>query len=289
MTLLTNIWSRVTKRLSAPARCSSRDVSRPDTIELIGAAYDTPGGEVAGRTLIICAAPRTGSYELSRLLVAAGVGTPHEYFHPGYAQTAASRWGISGDPLCENNIAAYIDALRMNRVQSGVFATKLQYWQFNGCLRNRHGVDLFKNASIVHVFRPDIVRQFESMRVAMVTGCYDFSPRASRPPQPDGVDDASNALDMLLEEDAGLRRLFVLFGKSPLFVTTADIFDRPRETVARIAQSVDVRVNEAGLAQMLTTSAPYVRDSVVERKVGGTISTLRELALKPWGRSDGES
>jgi len=286
-TFMRSLWQRVGKHASEPARSLSQ--ARPDTIDLIGPDYDTTGGDVAERTLIICAAPRTGSYELCRLLVAGGVGIPHEYFHPQYSQTAASRWGMSGDPLREDNIAAYIDLLRRNRVQGGVFATKIQFWQFNACLRNCHGAALFKNASIVHVFRSDVVRQFKSMRVAMVTGRYDFSARASRPPQPDSVEDALKALDFLLEEDAGLRRLFVLLGASPLFITTDDIVDRPRETVALIAQSAGVRVDEAGLDRMLATSTPYARDTQTEQQVADTINALGAFAFQSSAkRSSGE-
>ena len=34
---------------------------RPDIVDLIGPWFDRPRGEPAGKTLIICAAPRTGS------------------------------------------------------------------------------------------------------------------------------------------------------------------------------------------------------------------------------------
>ena len=64
---------------------------RPDIVDLIGPWFDRPRGEPAGKTLIICAAPRTGSTNLARLLTAAGIGVPHEYFNPPFAAVAASR------------------------------------------------------------------------------------------------------------------------------------------------------------------------------------------------------
>src|ERR1700682_5669733 len=66
----------------APAMSTAPGLAakRPDTIDLIGPEFDCPSPEPARRTLIICAAPRTGSYELCRHLVAAGLGAPRALF-----------------------------------------------------------------------------------------------------------------------------------------------------------------------------------------------------------------
>ena len=256
-----------------------RTLLRPDTIDLIGPQYDNLDRSEASRTLLICSAPRTASYELCRLLLAAGIGVPHEYFHEGYARTAAARWGIEGDPLHQDNIGGYIQALRKNRTQGGVFAVKVQYWEFDRWLRNVHGEALFRNASIVHLFRPDVARQFKSMRAAMMTGRWDFSSRASRPPQPDTLAEALNSLELILQEDAGWRRLFALLDVAPLFITTDDVVDRPRETVSRIAQLTGVSVNQTRLDQSLAASKPYGRDRKTEQKVGRMVETLRGTAF----------
>jgi hypothetical protein len=64
---------------------------RPDALTLIGPEYDRVPAEPADRTLIICSAPRTGSWELCRYLLAAGVGVPHEYFNANYARRLGER------------------------------------------------------------------------------------------------------------------------------------------------------------------------------------------------------
>ena len=59
---------------------------RPDAIELIGPDYDRSSAHPAERTLTICSASRTGSYELCRYLMAAVIGVPYEYFNPSYPE-----------------------------------------------------------------------------------------------------------------------------------------------------------------------------------------------------------
>ena len=236
---------------------SAYEVQRPDILDLIGERYDRAPTERARRTLIICAAPRAGSYELCRLLTAAGIGVPHEYFQRRYARMLAARWSIPGDPLAEDTIDIYVDALRRRRATKDIFATKLQFWQFDASLRNRHGAALFEGACVVHLFRPDVARQFTSLRNARITGRWDFSPRASSTPQPDGLNEALNMLDMLIAEDAGFRRLFALLGINPLFFTVDDIGERAREVVTAIAGMLQTPVNQSSLEAMLATSARY--------------------------------
>ena len=232
-------------------------IQRPDILDLIGEEYDRPLTEPARRTLIICAAPRTGSYELCRFLTAAGLGVPHEYFHPHFARLIAPRWSIRGDPLAEDVIDTYVDALRRRRATKDLFATKLQFCQFDRFLRNRHGAALFEGACVVHLFRPDVANQFTSYRRATISGRWGFSTLVSNTPQPEGLNEALDALDLLIAEDAGFRRLFVLLEINPLFFTIDDIGKRPREVVETIARKLGARVDHPGLDQILATSAAY--------------------------------
>src|SRR5262249_14841975 len=185
---------------------------KPDIVDLIGPSFDRPRGEPAEKTLIICAAPRTGSNNLARLLLAGGIGVPHEYFNPQYAAVAAARWGLPPTVLSTSQIGSYIEELRRRRSAGGVFATKLQFWQYQGSLCNEHGRSLFHRAVVVHLFRADVFRQFLSFLKALETGRYDFSNRATGTPLSVAlILDASNlkgTLQAVMGEDAGLRRLF---------------------------------------------------------------------------------
>lgn len=240
---------------------------RPDALDLIGPEYDRPSPQPADRTLIICSAPRTGSYELCRYLLAAGLGVPHEYFNPNYARRLGERWGFSKNPLEPSELSRYIEALRCRRAQGGVFATKLQFPYFDRTLRNAHGRRLFEGATVVHLFRPDAVAQYASYRSALESGVWDFSTRPTAKPL---VRDAKNfdnffkqalqVLDTLMGQDAGLRCLFVLVGIRPLFVTTDELFGGPRQVVRRIADAMRLPVNEGELERAIELSVPYGRD-----------------------------
>jgi len=260
---------------------------RPDILDLIGPEYDQPSGLQAGaKTLVICAAPRTGSYELCRLLLAGGIGVPHEYFHPLYAEQIASRFDFQGNPLAPDRIGAYVDLLRARRSANNVFAAKLQYWQFKRFLRNRHGEALFNEAHIVHLFRPDVATQFRSWQVARLTGRWDFSARKTpkeveSPPADRGIAQTLSDIEFLLAEDSGFRRLFVFLGITPQFFTLDDIFKCPEAVAQRIAGALRVPVDGKRLAAAIAASAPYIRESEDWEKVSnGQTDALRQRAFR---------
>jgi len=241
---------------------------RPDLVDMAGPAYDLVSPKPAQKTLLICSAPRTGSYELCRFLIAAGIGIPHEYFHPQFATDIARRFGLSGNPLAGENISPYIDALRSHRSQNGVLAINMQYWQFSGHLMNAPGAALFKKALVVHLFRPDIVNQVTSWRVAMNTGIWDFSPRRTSEPRqypPElekRVEQYQNDLKFVAGEDMGFRELFALAGIRPYFITMEDFFRAPQQTIEHIAKELGVSVNTEAMNAAIAVGKPYARNEV---------------------------
>jgi LPS sulfotransferase NodH len=259
---------------------------RPDLVDLAGPDYDLDIAAPATKTLIICSAPRTGSYELCRFLLAAGLGIPFEYMHPQFANQIAPRWELPAEPLRGENISPYIEALRLRRSQNGVFAVNLQYWHFTGFLMNNPGNALFSNAVVVYLFRPDIAAQLTSWRVAMNTGIWDFSGRRTSEPRQYPQDMRERATQFLADlkfvtgEDAGFRELFALAGIKPYFVTMEELFRAPREVVGHIAAALGVPVNENALAKMIAGSKPYPRDEAAfARATEGLAILLREIAF----------
>jgi LPS sulfotransferase NodH len=249
---------------------------RPDTLDLIGPEYDRASPQPAERTLIICSAPRTGSYELCRYLLAAGIGVPHEYFNPNYARRLGERWLFSKNPLEQSELDRYIKILRRRRAQGGVFATKLQFPHFNLILRNEHGRRLFEGATFVHLFRPDAVAQYASYRSALESGLWDFSTRPTLPPlvrNPKDFDNflkrALQELDELMGQDTGFRCIFTLLGIRPFFVTTDELFRNPREVIHQLASIMRLPLKESELERAIELSTPYGRD---------TAKTTTELA-----------
>jgi LPS sulfotransferase NodH len=259
---------------------------RPDLIDLAGPDYDVDIGEVGTKTLIICSAPRTGSYELCRFLLAAGLGIPFEYMHPQFATQIAPRWGMPAESLRGENIGAYIQALRLRRVQNGVFAVNLQYWHVSGYLMNGPGNALFTNAFVISLVRPDIAAQLTSWRVAMNTGIWDFSGRRTSEPREYPSEISARAaqfhedLKFIAGEDAGFRELFALAGIKPLYLPMDDLFRAPGQIVSAIAEGLGVPVNESALANMIAGSKPYPRDEAAHaRATEGLAVPLRHIAF----------
>jgi LPS sulfotransferase NodH len=235
--------------------------ARPDILDLIGPEFDRPRAEPASKTLIICAAPRTGSYELARMLVAAGIGVPHEYFHPKYAGILASRWGLPSAVLSSAYIERYIAELQRRRCAGDVFGTKLQYWQLQRSLWNEHGRALLAHAVVVHLFRSDAFHQFVSLHRAQETGRYDFSERNTQPPADHGklfdpryLCASAEALAM---EDAGFRRVFINLGIRPLFIEFERFVHDPASSIDNIADALGVAVNRADLERAIAVAEPY--------------------------------
>ncbi len=128
---------------------------------------------------------------------------------------------------------------------------------------NANGAALFKNALVVHLFRPDIGSQLTSWRMAMSTGVWDFSPRRTSEPRqypPElekRVEQYQNDLKFVAGEDTGFRELFALAGIRPYFKTMEDFF---REAIEYIAKELDVSVNEKALDAAIAVGKPYVRN-----------------------------
>lgn len=259
---------------------------RPDLIDLAGPDYDVDITERANKTLIICSSPRTGSYELCRFSLAAGLGIPFEYMHPQFANQIGPRWDLPAEPLRAENIGPYIEALRLRRGQNGVFGVNLQYWHFTGFLMNNPGNALFTDAFVVYLSRPDTAAQVTSWRVAMNTGVWDYSGRRTSEPRQYPQDIYGRAaqfqedLKFVAGEDTGFREFFALAGIKPYFVTMEELFRAPREIVGHIAKALEVPVNEEALARMIAQSKPYPRDEAAyARATEGLAVPLRHMAF----------
>jgi LPS sulfotransferase NodH len=185
--------------------------------EIVSAAFDRPAsGAPSPRRVLLCSAPRTASWSMCRIMIAAGFGTPAEYFNPQHLPVLARRWDVGVSPryhlerlrvrlqafrgpefanaalAVQRTVdqAAYLRALFARRTaDNGVFSAKIHWSDFEPMLRLNAGAarELFDGAFAVLVTRADKVGQAASLAAAARTGRYGFdgshrlSPK-SKPP-----------------------------------------------------------------------------------------------------------
>lgn len=234
---------------------------RPTAADLTSDAYDLPSETAAERTLILCAAPKSGSEELSRLLLAAGVGIPHEYFDAATAREMAGRWDLPGDPLEPKYGEFYLQMLKLQRGRNGVFTVDLRYLQYLEHLRNRIGARLFHGAVVIHLFCTDIVEQLTAWRAATHTGVWDLSAQTSEPrPYADTTEENIELFDLDLDavigDDTGFRKLFAFAGIKPVFLTTDQLMAMPREITCDLARLMGVEPDVAAIDAAIALNTP---------------------------------
>jgi LPS sulfotransferase NodH len=269
-----------------PAKQIPKDI-RPSAADLTGALYDLPSGTPAEKTVVICAGPCTGSYELGRFLMAAGAGIAHEYFHAPYARTMARRWDLAGNPLDRSFSEIYLQMLKLQRGQNGVFAVNLRYAQFLEHLMNRTGAQLFNGATVIHLFSTDIVTQLTAWRAATETGVWDFSGEQTTPPRPypetaeDNVELFDFDADLVTGEDSGFRKLFAMTDIAPVFLTTEQLFRDPKTIVSELTRLAGVEPDIAALDAMIALSAPYsVAEDVRQKAYDNLSNDLKRKAFR---------
>lgn len=257
----------------------NRSLIRPTETDLLSENYDLSSEGAPSKTLIICSAPRSGSNEFCRFLLASGIGVPFEYFNPVFIPVLARRWHALGSEPNSIDIEAYINALRLKRSANGVLAIKLQYSEFENFLRNRVGEALFDGAFVVHLFRPDAVAQFESFYVANETGRWDYTEaRTTTPKQLSNLTSAQirDLMEAVLMDDGRLRVLFAMLGIRPFFLSMDDLFAESKLAVSRIAQALGSPLNEERLDEAIAVSKRYSHAS----RSGKFSDSIRDL-FKP--------
>jgi LPS sulfotransferase NodH len=262
-------------------------VERVDAFDLMSEQFDSKLSEPVTRKLIICAAPRTGSYRLSRLLHAADLGTPLEYFNPHFVPAFCQRWdlplGANGQP----NIDVYTKALMRWRVHRGLFSTKLQFWHFDASLRNEWGRSLFDGSVVVHIMRADVQMQSFSMHAALATGRWEFTDRPMTEPKfpPGALTDpqrVAQAISIIVNEDARWRTLFGFAGIVPLLITMDDLVDRAEETVGRIAERVGLSFDRQRLREIVAIDKKYKTNAAEIKEIQKALApAFARLAFQP--------
>jgi LPS sulfotransferase NodH/glycosyltransferase involved in cell wall biosynthesis len=220
-----------TSERTIPAARNYRDASTPAGVyteqDVNSEAFDQPVNQVRAK-IIICSTPRTGSYLLCRAMIHGGIGIPHEYFNGINARIIGSRFGL--ETLNSHDLEtdgptkrAYIAALLDHRTINGIFAVKIQRGQFRQYFKSFKGLELFKGAHFIYIYREDLLAQAVSLHMSLLTGRWGIdnavTTRPAGDPQFFNNELIAAHLEELATQDREWRLFFARNAIQPLFLS----------------------------------------------------------------------
>ena len=225
---------------------------RPRPIDLRAPAYDGWSDTPPRHTLLICAAPRSSSKRLARLLLGAGLGVPMEYFNENSIGALTARWSI--------HRREYLAHLYVKRSANGVFASNLQQAQIEAWPYRKDVDSLFDRATVVHLVRADKRAQAASLAACLLTGEWGFDEPA-RPAEFSARQmrrAAGDAMAIVAVEDDRLERWFAHYGVTPIRIASEQVNRADLAVVADLASRLGVEFDRDGADRMLRCDAgPY--------------------------------
>lgn len=243
----------------ARSRWDGRD--RPRPIDLRDSSYDGCDGPPRQK-LLICAAPRSSSKRLARLLLGAGLGVPMEYFNENSINALTVRWGIRR--------REYLAHLYAKRTANGVFASNLQQQQIRAWPYREDIDSLFDAATIVHLVRGDKRAQAVSLAACLLTGEWGFE-EPTRPAEFSSRQlrrAARDAMAIVLTEDDHLARWFERYGVTPIRMASEQVNRPDLMVVADLAARLGVEFDRDGTERMQRCDAgPYRGHEALKSKL----------------------
>ena len=231
--------------MSPEARSRWDGRARPRPVDLRDAAYDATSTDPPRHKLLVCAAPRSSSKRLARLLLGAGLGVPMEYFNENSVRPLLARWGIDRRD--------YVAHLYAKRSANGVFASNLQQQQLHAWPYREDFDGLFEGATVVHLVRADKRAQAASLAACLLTGQWGFE-------EPDHTPEfsaremrraAAKAMAIVADDDGQLERWFALYAVSPIRLASEDVNRADLKVVENLAAHLGVEFDRAGAERML--------------------------------------
>jgi LPS sulfotransferase NodH len=269
--------------------------------ELDSALYDAPANaplEIRCK-VIVCSSPRTGSYLLCEAMRQAGIGVPHEYLNTPTIEVLSKRWGLRAPTRRDRGLAqwflsardqdaalaAYLDALQRRRSREGVFAAKIQYWQYLGYLHNDPGRALLDGAHFIYLYRNELLDQAISLRLAKLTGQWGADGTVTTDARRNGDFFDLGAIDRdienILREEAGWRRFFARCGISPLALAFENLRADPLATARRLARMLRPSKPPTEGAQAPSVAAePDVETRRLKSEVRAAYLARRKLPIR---------
>ena len=147
------------------------------------------------------------------------------------------------------SLPAYLDVLYNARSRDGLFASKIQFRQFEMFLTNETGQRLFHDAVVVKLCRSDVRAQFVSEATATTYDHWsDTTPTRTVADDPQNTSlNIRSSLRRCLENEAGWHAFFGLSGIVPMLVTDQMMIEDMAGVIRRIAQRLGRPVDEDAL------------------------------------------
>lgn len=213
--------------------------------QVSSALFDQPRFDGGPAKIFICSTPRSGSYLLSRFMIHAGLGVPHEYFNPILMREIGARLGLGSmvgelqwrprhpfDAFPPRKWArqaeirfldAYARELMPIRCHRGIFAAKIHFDHYLKVLDNEVGHALLDGSLFIHLYRENLLNQAVSTRFSDLTGRWGVDDTVTTVPDPNPDFFSRPALDALInglaEDDKGWRIFFAQNGIKPLSIS----------------------------------------------------------------------
>jgi LPS sulfotransferase NodH len=255
-------------------------------------ASGSPGEGRPGRSYLICATPRTGSYLLCDALIATGIaGRPTEYFSIGYEQHWSPVWGTT-------DYASYLRyVVATTTTPNGVFGAKTHPWQFDYFARKAAGrapvnyaerpavlAEWFPNLGYVWLRRRNKLHQAISYAKSIETNVWwdaEAPPAPYDEPKPEALqfdfELITQSVARLVEEEDMWRRYFAAIGEKPLVIDYEDLFADPEAALVSVLDLL-----ELDLPDSYTAPAPRFRRQADETTLEWEALYRRELARGPY-------
>ena len=239
---------------------------RPTPDELRTAIYDAPAAQAPLAKLVVCAAPRCSSKRLARLLLSAGLGVPMEYFNNNSVKALTQRWGVRK--------RHYVQAIFSKRSANGVFATNLQYHQIEVWPYPLAFRELFDNATLIHLVRPDATAQAASLATSMLTGRWGFEDTTAHVAYTERQlrRAAHEAVRAIAAEERGWAQWFAANHLTPSRVTANQVNCNDLDLVKDISARINVLPDLDSAARMLEIdNGPYRGDAGLKAELRAII------------------
>ncbi|MBA4208757.1 MAG: hypothetical protein C0454_04425 [Parvibaculum sp.] len=255
-------------------------LERPAPKDLVEEAYDAVAVRQVGCKILVCGTPRTSSTRLSRLMLAAGVGIPMEYWNAHNREILMRRRGLERRRVRKKifprlgaaaDDSAYLNFLMARRSVNGIFSANIQYQHMLSLARSTRN-EVFRNALVIHIERFDVAAQTASLACALLTKRYGFE-EGNAPVHCD-CEKMRKALRkanaVISEGNEGFDRFFARSGIAPIKVSDQTVNQEPRSLIEGLCSEIGRLPDREKLDRMIEIDTKYTAD--VELK-----SRLRDM------------